>query len=192
MLLKRDFYTRDNVVLIAKELIGKVLFSKINGELTAGIITETEAYCGRDDKACHANNNLRTNRTEIMYQEGGVAYIYLCYGIHHLFNVVTNVKNVADAVLIRSLQPLHGIETMKKRRKSTIDNLCNGPGKLTQALGIKTSYNKTDLLGNTIWIEDLNIDIKSKEIRISKRIGVEYAGEDAEKLWRFYVNSISV
>ena len=127
-----------------------------------------------------------------MYQEGGVAYIYLCYGIHHLFNVVTNVKNVADAVLIRSLQPLHGIETMKKRRKSTIDNLCNGPGKLTQALGIKTSYNKTDLLGNTIWIEDLNIDIKSKEIRISKRIGVEYAGEDAEKLWRFYVNSISV
>jgi len=192
MLLSTDFYTRSDVTLVARELVGKVLFSNIDGKLTAGIITETEAYCGRDDKACHANNNLRTKRTDIMYQNGGLAYIYLCYGIHHLFNVVTNIQGLADAVLIRGLYPFEGIAEMKQRRKTSFDNLCNGPGKLTKALGITTHFNKTNLLEKTIWIEDHGIKIKPDELNISKRIGVEYAGEDADKLWRFYVDSVSL
>ncbi len=184
MRLKRDFYTRDDVVAIARDLIGKVLCTKINGQLTSGIITETEAYCGRNDKACHANNNLRTPRTEIMYQEGGHAYVYLCYGIHYLFNVTTNKKGLADAVLIRGVKPLEGKDIMAKRR-GTSRNISNGPGKLTKALSINMSHYGEDLLGKTIWIEENTNLNNSFEIKISKRIGVEYAMEDADKEWRF-------
>lgn len=116
--LPRNFYLKDDVVALSKALLGKVLCTQIEEEpLTSGIIVETEAYCGRNDKACHANNGLRTGRTEVMYQPGGLAYIYLCYGIHHLFNVVTNVKDKADAILIRAIEPVDGKETILYRRK---------------------------------------------------------------------------
>src|SRR5688572_7863163 len=103
MKLKRDFYTREDVVLVAKELLGKVLCTKWNGKTTSGIITETEAYEGITDRASHAYRGRRTERTEIMYSEGGTAYVYLCYGMHHLFNVVTNKKDIPHAVLIRAV-----------------------------------------------------------------------------------------
>ena len=187
MRLKREFYLRSDVVVIAQELIGKVLCTNINGQLTSGIISETEAYCGRNDKACHANNNVRTSRTEIMYEKGGHAYVYLCYGIHHLFNVVTNRVGLADAVLIRGVEPLEGKDTMIERRR-TNKNLSNGPGKLTKALGISLDHYGLDLLGDTIWIEDRGLLIKPEQIKNSKRIGIEYAMEDAEKMWRFYID----
>lgn len=189
MKLTGDFYTRADVNLVATELLGKALCTRFDGRLTAGIITEVEAYCGRDDKACHANNNRRTARTEVMYHQGGKAYVYLCYGIHHLFNVVTNVEGLADAVLVRSVVPFEGKELMMKRRNiaDPRKNISRGPGALSQALGIKTHHYGLDLLGDTIWIEDVGRCFSVEEIKTSRRIGVDYAGEDAERLWRYYV-----
>ena len=187
MKLERDFYTRKNVVLIAKELLGKVLFSKMNGKVTSGIITETEAYAGITDRASHAYNNRRTPRTEIMYSIGGTAYVYLCYGIHHLFNVVTNEKNIPHAVLIRAIKPYDGTpEILKRRNRNSVDGkLCNGPGTVSQGLGIKSSHTGENLLGNKIWIEDKGIKIPKHAIIKSPRIGVDYAGADALLPYRF-------
>lgn len=187
-ILEPSFYQNDDVVDVSKRLLGKVLCSQIGSVFTAGVITETEAYCGRNDKACHANNGKRTPRTEVMFGEPGRAYIYLCYGIHHLFNVVTNQKGLADAVLIRGIKPIEGIDVMKSRRRmKSLGNLTNGPGKLTQALGITTDFNKSNLLQPPIWIEDREIQISESNIKVTKRIGVEYAEEDAKKPWRFVV-----
>ncbi|HYW34406.1 MAG TPA: DNA-3-methyladenine glycosylase [Balneolaceae bacterium] len=186
--LDYNFYQRPDVVQIAEELVGKVLCSQIgDAPVTSGIIVETEAYCGRNDKACHANNGLRTDRTETMYQAGGVAYIYLCYGIHHLFNVVTNEKDKADAVLIRAIQPLDGIDTILSRRKAEKIRppVSAGPGRLTQALGITTDLSGANLTDSIIWIEDRNISIKDTDIKSTPRIGVDYAGEHANRPWRF-------
>lgn len=188
--LPDEFYRRSDVVSIARELLGKVLCTRLDGVLTSGIITETEAYCGRNDRACHANDGLRTARTETMYQSGGRAYVYLCYGIHHLFNVVTNVKDQADAVLIRAIEPADGEQTMLMRRdKDKISPaLTAGPGRLTQALGITTNkHDGTDLAGNTLWIEDRGIVIPDDSIAASPRIGVDYAGEHAKREWRFFI-----
>lgn len=189
MKLPESFYQRENVVLIAKELLGKTIHSMVNGELTSARITEVEAYSGLNDKACHANNGIRTKRTEVMYAEGGHAYVYLCYGIHHLFNIVTNAKNRADAVLIRAVEPLEGVDIMlERRRKERLDKtLTSGPGTLSEALGIKTKthYGKW-LLDNDIWLEDSR-NLSSDEIITSTRIGVDYAEEDALKPWRFYI-----
>lgn len=204
--LSKDFYTRNDVVQISRDLLGKYLFTKIEGELTAGIITETEAYAGITDKASHAYNNCRTNRTEIMFSEGGVSYIFLCYGIHHLFNVVTNTKDIPHAVLIRAVKPIEGIDLILKRRnvyrkslKQTIpanDNvlfqnynkITSGPGTVSQALGIKTIHNGLDLTGNKIWIEDKGVKLLKKDIIASPRIGVDYAEEDAKLAYRFVAN----
>lgn len=189
MRLKAQFYQGRNVVQIAKSLLGKAIHTHINGCHTAGLITEVEAYAGANDKACHANNRLRTKRTEVMYQAGGVSYVYLCYGIHHLFNVVTNVEGKADAILIRAIQPILGHEVMLKRRKMpTVEHrLTSGPGTLTIALGIKTKdHYGIDLQGEQIWIEDAP-QINDNYIVASKRIGVDYAEEDALKPWRFYI-----
>lgn len=198
--LKKDFYVREDVVQIAKDLLGKYLFTKINGKLTAGIITETEAYAGITDKASHAYNNRRTQRTEIMFAEGGLTYVYLCYGIHHLFNVVTNVKDVPHAVLIRAVKPVEGIDMILKRRNinlqkeisllltNTKNKISGGPGTVSQALGIKTQHSGLDLTGNKIWIEDKGIKIFEKDIVATPRIGVGYAAEDAKLLYRFVVN----
>ncbi|MEO9482075.1 MAG: DNA-3-methyladenine glycosylase [Ekhidna sp.] len=183
--LPRSFYQNTDVVQIAKDLLGKVLFSNIDNVLTAGKIVETEAYCGRGDKACHANGK-RTPRTEVMYGDGGKAYVYLCYGIHHLFNVVTNVKGQADAVLIRALEPIQGMDEMHERRKFTKTKLASGPGTLSQALGINVAMTGEDLLADRIWIAD-NPELKNFNILADTRIGVEYAEEDALKPWRFVI-----
>ncbi len=187
MKLKRAYYLQPNVVKIAKDLIGKVLVSKMGNTLTSGIITETEAYNGVLDKASHAFGGRRTGRTETMFAAGGISYVYLCYGIHNLFNIVTNVKDVPHAVLIRAIQPLKGEKHILQRRnaKAINKNLCVGPGKVTSALGINREHNAIDLGGNIIWLEDDNI--KPKNILAGPRIGVDYAGEDAKLPYRFYV-----
>ena len=183
--LPRSFYQNTDVVQIAKDLLGKVLVTNVEGVITAGKIVETEAYSGIGDKACHANGK-RTPRTEIMYGEAGHAYIYLCYGIHHLFNVVTNVEGRADAVLIRAIEPLEGLDCMKERRKFTKAKLASGPGTLSQALGMHVSMTGTDLLEDQIWIAN-GADQEKPEILSDTRIGVEYAEEDALKPWRFVI-----
>ena len=166
MKLDKSFYLRDNVVLIAKELLGKYLFTNIGGVITGGIITETEAYAGITDKASHAFNNKRTQRTETMFHEGGIAYVYLCYGMYSLFNVVTNVDGIPHAVLIRGVKPVKGLEEIKKRvEKNDLDKYrLDGPGKLTKALGIHYSNTGTDLNGATIWLEDRNYNIDKNNI----------------------------
>ena len=184
--LDRSFYLSDDVVQVARDLLGKVLVTNINGIITAGKIVETEAYCGRGDKACHANGK-RTARTEVMYGVGGYAYVYLCYGIHHLINVVTNKEGQADAVLIRALEPLKGLDEMKLRRGNTKSKLASGPGTLSQAMGIHVKMTGTDLLGDQIWISPGNEINPTKEIVSGTRIGVDYAEEDALRPWRFII-----
>ncbi|MCZ6898994.1 MAG: DNA-3-methyladenine glycosylase [Bacteroidetes bacterium] len=186
--LNEAFYLRDQVWQISKELIGKFLFTQIDGVTTGGMIVETEAYCGINDRACHANNGRRTKRNNIMYESGGRAYIYLCYGIHYLFNVVTNIKGRADAILVRAIEPCQGVEVMLKRRNhNTLQNrLTRGPGSLSRALGIGIKHNGELLLGKTIWIEDHQIDVEHL-IHSGPRIGIVYAQEDVHKPWRFYV-----
>ena len=187
MKLARSFYLRKNVIQISKDLLGKYLFTKIDGVVTGGIITETEAYAGVIDRASHAFGGRRTKRNETMYAEGGTAYVYLCYGIHSLFNVVTNEKEIPHAVLIRAIYPTHGIDTMLKRRKmkEVKKNLSGGPGTVAEALGIQLTHSNSNLLGKEIWIEDKGIVVTKKEIVASKRIGVESAGEAAHYLYRF-------
>lgn len=187
--LSRDFYLNTDVVQAARDLLGKVLYTCVDDEISAGIIVETEAYCGATDKACHAYPNKRTKRTETMFQVGGTAYVYLCYGIHHMFNVVTNVKDTADAVLIRGVEPLEGLELMKTRRKlkKPGTNLTAGPAVLAQALGITTSDDMTDLLGDKIWLEDHDNTYNDDEVIASPRVGIDYAGDDALLPWRFRV-----
>ena len=187
MKLNRDFYLRDDVVGISRDLLGKVLCTRLNGELTNLVITETEAYAGEGDKASHAYNGRRTKRTEPMFGPGGKAYVYLCYGIHSLFNVVTNIEGIPHAVLIRSGSPLTGTEVMLRRReKSRLDKrLLGGPGSLAKALGIETSMTGTTLTGNKIWIEDQDIQIDDAAIQAGPRVGVDYAAEDAHRPYRF-------
>ena len=185
-----EFYVRDDVVLISRELLGKVLCTKINGQIAKAIITETEAYAGIEDKASHAYGGRRTRRTEPMYGRGGTAYIYLCYGIHHLFNIVTNIAGTPHAVLIRSGKPLEGSDVMQKRRKKErLDKtLLAGPGSLAQALGITTNLTGTSLLGNRIWIEDQRVPLDAEAVIAGPRIGVDYAAEDAKRAYRFRVD----
>ena len=189
--LDQQFYEQDDVVAISKNLLGKYLFTHIGGVLTGGMIVETEAYNGRCDKACHAYNNKRTNRTSIMYEPGGKAYVYLCYGIHHLFNVTTNINDKADAILVRAIEPTVGLETMQQRRKmmAVAPRLTAGPGVVSQALGISREQYGESLLGDVVWIEDRNVAIPDSNIASGKRIGVDYAGEDALLPWRFHIKN---
>jgi len=190
MKLPSAYYVQDNVVKISRDLLGKVLCTYIDGKFTAGIITETEAYAGITDRASHAYGGRRTARNEVMYHEGGKAYVYLCYGMHHLFNVVTNVEGVPDAVLIRGIFPIDGISVILKRRKakSLIKNLTTGPGKVSAALGIHTGLNGLSLSENTIWIEDRGLSFADEDVHIGPRIGIDYAGEDAFLPYRFFVS----
>ncbi len=183
------FYQRKDVVKIARELIGKILVTCFDDTLTAARIVESEAYNGIVDRASHAFGSRRTNRTEIMYARGGTAYVYLCYGIHHLFNVVTNVADVPEAVLIRAAEPILGEETMMARcRKVKGDySLTKGPGNVSKALGIFTHHSGTDLKGDKIFIADDGFRYGKDMIVSSARIGVGYAGEDALLPYRFYV-----
>jgi len=178
--LSISFYRQADVVQIAKKLLGKYFFSRIGGELTGGIIAETEAYAGITDKASHAYNGRRTTRTEIMYLPGGVSYVYFTYGMHHLFNVVTNKKDVPDAVLIRGILPVEGIDIMVRRRGiNNRKQLCNGPAKLCQAMGITLEHNALNLTGDLLWIADNGFSVPEEKIVTTPRIGVDYAGDDA-------------
>jgi len=186
--LTEDFYLNDDVVDVSKRLLGKILVTQINGELTSGRIVETEAY-GVNDRASHAFGGRRTSRTETMYAKGGTAYIYLCYGIHHLFNVITNQKDVPEAVLIRGIEPLDGIETMMQRRghEKLKSNLTAGPGILSQALGITRDLDGHSLYGPEISIYDDGTKVQNRLIVSGTRVGIDYAGGDAKLPWRFWI-----
>jgi DNA-3-methyladenine glycosylase len=187
--LGRAFFQNPDVVSVAQKLLGKVICTHIDGHYCEAMITETEAYSGKNDKACHAHLGRFTKRTAIMYEDGGRSYIYLCYGIHHLFNIVTNVKGEADAVLIRAIQPIKGEAIMSQRRnvKAMKPAVFSGPGKLTQALGLDKSLNALDLVSsNDLFIADFNFSVE--KIIKTTRIGIDYAQEDAFLPWRFYIS----
>lgn len=188
MILPEDFYQRTDVVKIARELLGKVLVTKIAGIVTSGMIVETEAYSWKE-RGCHAYEARKTQRNAIMFEKGGHAYVYLCYGMHNLFNVVTNKNGIAEAVLVRALEPVQGVKEMEMRRGSLANpfHLTSGPGKLTKALGIDRKLNGKFLLDNEVWIEDTGKKISAGNIEASARIGIDYAGEDARLPWRFTI-----
>jgi DNA-3-methyladenine glycosylase len=186
-----DYYRSNDVVHLAKDLIGKYLYTCIDGKsLTSGIITETEAYEGITDRASHAYNNRRTKRTEVMYGKGGLAYVYLCYGMHALFNIVTNQKDIPHAILIMAIYPTEGLKIMLQRANKTkiTKDFANGPGKVAKILGITTKHTGIELIRNTIWLEDKGIRFNNDEIKTSNRIGVDYAKEDALLPYRFLVD----
>ena len=183
-----DFYQRNDVLEISKELLGKILVTKF-GKLTSGRIVEVEAYAGVIDRASHAWGGRFTKRNEIMYGEGGFAYVYLCYGIHHLFNVVTNRKDTPHAILVRAVEPLQGIPTMLDRtgKEKPDGTLTRGPGNVSKALGIHTSHSGLSLQGSKLFIAEDNFSYTPDAIASSPRIGVDYAGNDAKLPYRFYI-----
>lgn len=187
MKLTAEFYRRPDPVVIARELLGKYLFTCINGVLTGGRIVETEAYAHINDQACHSHLGRYTARTRVMYEPGGVAYTYLIYGRYVLFNIITNEAGKADAVLIRGLEPTEGIPEMLLRRSMTEvrRNLTGGPGLLTQALGLTTTHYGLDVTGDVVWLEDHGDALPADSIVASPRVGIEYAGADAALPWRF-------
>ncbi|MBN1340434.1 MAG: DNA-3-methyladenine glycosylase [Bacteroidales bacterium] len=187
MLLPARFYQQPDVVKTARELLGKGLLTYIEGQITGGIITETEAYKGISDKASHAYNNLRTRRTETMYKKGGITYVYLCYGMHHMLNIVTHEAGIPDAILIRGFIPCIGLRAMEARTGYIIGgNLpVNGPGRVTKCLGISRLHNELSLRGNIIWLEDWGIGNDLLEVCATARIGIDYAEEDAALPYRF-------
>ncbi len=188
LILPKTYYLNDDVVSIARDLLGKILVTQNkSGEITSGRIVETEAYDGTCDRASHAWLNKRTDRTEIMFAEGGFAYVYLCYGIHNLFNIITGPENIPHAVLIRAIEPLTGVDIILERRgqKKLQRSTGGGPGIVSKALGITLNDNKLPLYDSHIWLEDDGYKIQSSEILASPRVGVDYAGEDALLPWRF-------
>lgn len=181
------FYRRADVLAIARDLIGKLLVTRVDQVLTSGRIVETEAYAGPSDKASHAYGNRKSTRTGVMYREGGCAYVYLCYGLHHLFNVVTNREGIPHAVLIRALEPVSGLDKMAERtgKKSGDISLTRGPGNLSRALGLRHGMSGTDLCGQDIFIADDGTAVPPGSILATPRIGVGYAAEDAALPYRF-------
>lgn len=191
MKLPHDFYTREDTIEIAKDLLGKTLVVPFEtGERVSGMIVETEAYLGTIDKAAHSYGNRRTKRTETMYAAGGVVYVFFIYGMYYQFNIVTGAKDVPHAILVRAVEPLENIEKMRERRgrKMPDKNLTSGPGKLCIALDIDRRYNGVDLTGEKIWLEQ-GKEISTSEIACGKRIGIDYAEEFAEKPWRFWIKN---
>lgn len=184
--LPRSFYRRADVVRIARELLGKVIVTEFGGARTSGIITETEAYAGVTDRASHAYGGRRTARTEAMYADGGTAYVYLCYGLHHLFNVVTHARDVPHAVLIRAIAPLEGVAAMEARRGRR-PLRTDGPALVSQALGIRTAHTGLDLIDGPIRIEERGFAPRRAAIEVGPRIGVDYAGADALLPYRFRI-----
>ena len=184
-----SFYQDQDVNHLAVALLGKQLFTLIDGELTSGIIVETEAYKGVEDKASHAHGGRFTDRTKVMYESGGTSYVYLCYGIHHLFNVVTAPQGTPHAVLVRGLEPVEGLDVMLRRRNMAAlkPNLTAGPGALAKAMGIDRRLNAKDLLGDEIWIADSGLLLPETSIVAAPRVGVDYAGDHALLPWRYYV-----
>ncbi len=191
MKLSAEYYSNTDVNFLAKDLLGKIIYTATGETVTAGIIVETEAYFGIEDKASHAYGNRRTARTEVMFQKGGLAYVYLCYGIHHLLNVVTSVENDPKCILIRSIEPYYGFDEMETRRKMPVEKpaISSGPGSLTKALGIDLSFNRQSLTEDRIWIEDQGITYEPAEILEAPRIGIGYAEEHALLPLRFFVSN---
>jgi DNA-3-methyladenine glycosylase len=189
MKLPESFYLSNNVVDIARNLIGKYLFTRINGITTGGYIVETEAYNGVIDKASHAYGNRLTPRTQTMFAQGGVAYVYLCYGIHEMLNVVTSVEGQPHAVLIRAVNPTEGLDEMLYRRNMALvkPNITAGPGSVGKALGISRKLNGISFQSDELWIEDRGLTFTDEQIAAVPRIGVAYAAEDALLPYRFYV-----
>ncbi len=191
MKITRDYFKNKDVLFLAEDLIGKYLFTFFNGQITGGIITETEAYKGITDKASHAYKGKRTKRNEAMYDRGGVLYVYLCYGIHFLTNIVTNDKDIPDAILLRAIYPTHGEELMLKRlqKNRMHPHLLNGPGKLSKALGINLNANQLPLPSREVWLEDRALQIATQTIQKTPRIGIDYAEEDRLLPYRFVIKS---
>lgn len=188
--LGHEFYRRSDTLLVAREMLGKrlVVPEASTGERVSGIIVETEAYMGPEDKGAHSYNNRRTPRTEVMYAAGGAAYVYFIYGMYYQFNAVTNREGVPHAVLVRAIEPVEGIEWMRARRPGRKETeIASGPGKLCIALGIDRSYNRSDLAGDRVWIEDAGHETPSRRIASGPRIGIDYAEEFAARPWRFWI-----
>jgi DNA-3-methyladenine glycosylase len=187
--LPESFYLGSDVVAISKNLLGKFLFSSINGLICGGYITETEAYNGIVDRASHAFGNRITPRTQTMYEQGGIAYVYLCYGIHEMLNIVTSVEGQPKAVLIRGIEPTNGIDIMLARKNMLAlkPNITAGPGSVAKALGIDRKLNGISLQSETLWIEDRGLHLSDSQIMAAARIGVAYAGQDALLPYRFYI-----
>jgi DNA-3-methyladenine glycosylase len=189
--LEAAYYQNPDVIFLAKDLLGKILFTQKDGCITAGIIVETEAYFGITDKASHAVGNRRTARTIPMYHEGGLAYVYLCYGIHHLFNIVTSDEDDPSSVLIRAVEPFAGLEIIESRRRmpASKSTVTSGPASTAKALGIDLTFNTKEMTGDEIWVEDAGIHYAPDEIAAVPRIGVPYAREHALLPLRFYVKN---
>jgi DNA-3-methyladenine glycosylase len=189
MKLTEDYYLGSDVVAISKNLLGKYLFTCIDGVTTGGYIVETEAYNGIVDKASHSFGNRVTPRTKTMFMQGGIAYVYLCYGIHEMFNIVTSVEGEPHAILVRAINPTDGIEAMQARRNMFVlkSTITSGPGSVAKALGISRNINAISLQSDTLWLEDRGLNFTDEQINIGPRVGVSYAGEDAFLPYRFYV-----
>jgi len=179
-----DFESEDTLT-IARQLIGRELIHATQEGVTSGYISEVEAYLGKEDKASHAYGGRRTHRTEVIYLSGGHIYVYLCYGIHWMLNIVTGPVDRPHAILIRGIIPSRGIELMRKRRNGVKDGLlCNGPGKLSQAMAIDAKLNAIEL-GGQLRILKNDLEIPEDQIEKGPRIGIDYAGEDASLPYRF-------
>jgi DNA-3-methyladenine glycosylase len=189
MKLPESFYQGNDVVAISRALLGKYLFTHIDRALTGGFIVETEAYNGIIDRASHSYGNRLTPRTQTMYMQGGIAYVYLCYGIHEMFNVVTSVEGQPHAILIRAIQPTEGLDIMQFRRNMGVvkPSITSGPGSVAQAFGISRKINAISLQSGELWIEDRGLVIPDVDIAAVPRVGVAYAKEDALLPYRFYV-----
>ncbi len=186
--LDQHFYNRPDVLKIARELLGKVIVTTFEGQLTSARIVETEAYAGEGDRASHAWGGRRTNRTEVMYGLGGTAYVYLCYGIHQMFNVVTNQQGIPHAILVRAVEPLEVlISCCNVRAKETRSHITKGPGNVGKALGFFTRHTGLSLLGDELFIADDGFQVKKADILATPRIGVDYAGDDAALPYRFII-----
>jgi len=187
--LPLSFYNRKDVVKIARDLLGKIVVTHFDGKITSGKIVETEAYVGVIDKASHAFSGRRTARNEHMYSSAGTAYVYICYGMHQMLNIVTNEKEIPDAVLIRAIEPVIGIEIMMERtgKKISDKSITRGPGNVGKSLGIYKHHSGLYLLDEEIYLLDNEEKIPDEQIGVSKRIGVESAGADALLPYRFYI-----
>ncbi|OPJ59395.1 DNA-3-methyladenine glycosylase [Clostridium oryzae] len=194
-LLDREFYNRDTVI-VAKELLGKVLVHEVNSQRISAKIVEAEAYMGVNDKAAHSYGGRRTARVEAMYGKPGTSYVFIIYGMYNCFNVVTREEGNPQAVLIRAAEPVEGLDIMAENRfketynqltKSQIKGLTNGPGKLCGALLIDRSLNGEDLCGNKLYLEEG--ENEKFNIISSKRVGIDYAEEAKDYPWRFYIEN---
>jgi len=198
MRLTREFYARETLQ-VAKELLGKILVHEVNGVKLRGKIVETEAYIGSIDKACHAYGGKHTPRLETLYGMPGIAYVYFIYGMYHCFNVITKEEGYPEGVLIRAIEPIDGLDEMSNLRfkkdynkltKAQIKNLTTGPSKLCIAMNINKENNKQDLCKRDLYIED-PVEIEKVTIIEAKRIGIDYAEEAKDFLWRFYIKDNS-